>query len=80
MEYKFLDKMPAVELATRGNRWISLFGEWAKTDSKCLMLVCKNQDEKRSCYQSIKAYISRNNLDYTVYVEKGSYKIYIVRS
>lgn len=79
MEYKFLDTMPDIKVRKR-SKYAPILEEWMKTDLKCIKFTGKNPTEKRSIYQTVKALIKRNNWDYTVYVEGGSYNVYVVRA
>lgn len=84
-EYEFLEDfdLSSIELSTRGGnngKWVKIFLEWLKTNNKVLKLSLANQHAKRNCQTAIRSFIKRNNLDWTVYNEKGKYNIYIVRA
>lgn len=85
-EYEFLEDfdLSSIELTKgRGNgygRWINIFYEWLATDNKVLKLSLTNAAEKKTCQASIRHFIKKNHLDWTVYNERAKYNIYVVRA
>ena len=80
-DFEWLDEIPSdVEFNERKNYWVEPFKEWVESDRKVIKIMLKNVNDKRNCYASLKAFMKKNNLDYTVYCEKGYYNIYVVRA
>lgn len=83
LNYEFLSEFDinSIEIdANRLRRWAALLGEWIKTDSKAVKITCKNKDEKKLCRAALREFIRRRKLDWTVYPEKASYNVYVVRA
>ena len=53
---------------------------WLNSEAKTLKLICKDQYEKKCCYNSLRQLKKERDYDYTIYLERGTYNIYLVRA
>lgn len=81
MEFEFIkEKVVPDHGYFRLGKWAEVIEEWIKSDSKTLKFVCKNPKERNNCAGSARNYAKSHNYDYTIYPEKGTNNIYLVRS
>lgn len=82
-EYEYLSDFNLDDLDVTRNRsgkWSMLLDEFAKTDNKTLKISLKKTEDKRSCTSSIRQYIKKNKLDWTMYLERNTFNVYVVRA
>lgn len=77
MEFEMLKE--AVEAQPRGE-YVAIFQEWLESDNKTLVLKPKNSTEKRSVYQCAYQFRKSRNLDFTIYTERRTGWVYLVRA
>ena len=80
MEYTFIKEAFIPETIGRRGKYAGIINDWSKTDNRTLKLVCSSPEEKKKIYGSVSAYKKAHNLDFTVYLEKGTYNIYLVKA
>lgn len=70
----------SIDIATRNRRWAEILEQWRETDAKTLKFSLKNAKEKDQAVASIGMYKRAHNLDWTVYRERNTYNVYVVRA
>lgn len=79
MEFEFI-KEEVKPITLRNGVWSTAIEQWLATENKTLKFKNKNAEEKRSCYQAVMVYRKKHNYDYTIYCEKASNNVYLVRA
>ena len=82
-EYEYLSdfNLDDVDVSRgRSGKYTILLDEFAKTENKTLKITLKNIEDKNSCTSSIRAYIKKNKLDWTMYLERKTFNVYVVRA
>lgn len=79
MEFEFIKEAVKPEMRVRG-KYVGILQDWLETDNKTLKLVCKDANEKKNLCTCVTVYRKNHNLDYTIYRERGTYNVYLVRS
>lgn len=70
----------SIDVATREGRWAVTLLDWLNSDTKACKFSLKSADERRRCRGALANYIRSHNLDWTVYLERNTYNIYVVRA
>jgi len=70
----------SIDVATRDRKWADIFDQWRETSSKTLKLSLKSAKEKDRAVTSLGVYKRQHNLDWTVYRERNTYNVYVVRA
>lgn len=82
-EYEFISDINLDELdlnSKKNGKYVDVLKKFLKEEGKTLRMSLKNEKDKESCCSSIRNYIKKNKLDWTVYTERNTYNIYVVRA
>ena len=79
MEFELIKEAVKVDVKKRGI-YADAISQWLETDNKTLRFKCMSQEEKRKCYQAVMSYRKKSNLDFTIFPERNSNDIYLVRA
>lgn len=78
MEYLFIKDV--VNPSRPRSQAATITEEWLETDNKTLQFKCKNEGEFKSLKSAVYAYRKAHNYDYTVWADKGSLTVYLIRA
>ena len=78
MEYLFIKE--AIKPSRPKGQAAGITEEWLETDNKTLQFKCKNEAELKSLKSAIYAYRKAHNYDYTVWTDKGTLAVYLIRA
>lgn len=53
---------------------------WLETDNKTLKFMCANAKEKKNCKTAVSSYCNSHRYDFTIFSERGTNNIYLVRA
>ena len=81
--YEILDDnfdIDSIERWNREGRWSAILDEFAKSGRKQMRFTLHSEQEKGRCYAAVLGYRKAKKLDWTVFCERHTYNIYIVRA
>ncbi len=78
-QYEFIAESVKPNYVSRG-KYISVIEEWLKTDNKTVKFMCKNELQKKNVCNSLRSYAKVHNYDYTVFPERSTNNVYVVRA
>ena len=82
-EYEFISDINLDELdlnSKKNGKYVDVLKMFVKNENKTLKMTLKNEKDRESCCSSIRNYIKKNRLDWTLYTERNTYNIYVVRA
>ena len=69
-----------IDVSKNEGRWACTVHDFERSNAKAVKFVCGNSAEKNRCYGSLTSYVKRKHLDWTIYCERNTYNIYLVRA
>ena len=79
MEFEFIKDAVKVKTYVKG-LYSEIIEDWLYTDNRTLKFRCANAEERKKVYAAVSAFKRNHNLDYTVYCERGTNNIFLVKA
>ena len=80
MEFEMIkDVVKATNTWSKG-KYSEPIEHWLETDNKTLKFMCANAKEKKNCRTAVGSYCSNHKYDFTIFCERGTNNVYLVRS
>ena len=80
MEYTYIKETFIPESPARRGIYAGLVNDWLGTDNNTMKFICATPEEKKKVYCALSTYKRAHNLDFTIYLENGTYNIYLVKA
>lgn len=78
-QYEFIAESVKPEYKARG-KYVDIVEKWLKTNNKTLKFMCKNTIQKKNVCTSLRSYAQSHHYDYTVFPERSTNNVYVVRA
>lgn len=80
IEYEYLETFDLSDVIASRGRYAPIIEKWLLSNAKALKFSLKSIEDRRRCRAAITRYRDSHHYDWTIYNEKNSYNLYVVRA